>query len=179
MGTKTLEPLSLRYQRRQFSAPRREPVEAARRWFLVALTVGIIAASMLAALVMQQYSNRLTAVPAPAFSGALFPCPAPVDRPLPGQFSRQQYPPLVVWDGRDYAITGSEGTPAQRLGTITCNIQAISDFANAYVPRPWPDGSSTAAAEGAVVRGQQGVDTACEITVQMGSRWVLFRSRDC
>ena len=105
-------------------------------------------------------------------------CPDPTQAPnkaeMPGWVA------MVVWDGRDYLLTEQQGTPGERLGAVTCDIVAINKRTRAVPPRPWPDGSSTAAAVGSPIHAHQGRDTACELVLDTPEwGWRVFRAADC
>ena len=147
---------------------------------LEVILVALLVAAVIAVAAVQVLSSRRPdAVPAPAHTGPVFPCPTVTGPRLPGQFAPYDYPELIVWAGRDYTGTGITGTPGIRIGAVTCDIQTISDTANANVPRPWPDGSSTAAAVGTAIHEQVGSDPGCELTVRMPDRWMVFRAGNC
>ena len=177
-----LDPLTGRYARR--NAPtatiESEPLSEARRLALVAATGMLVAVIVtVVALVNAVSASRPEAVPAPAWSGPLFPCPSARSGPLPGSIPRPDYPELIVWNWHDYRATNRQGNPNYRLGEVTCNVAAISRQAEAFIPRPWPNGSSTVANVGAPVHAQRGSDPDCEITVELPSGWFVFRSSQC
>lgn len=177
-----LDPLTGRYARR--SAPvatiESTPLDGSRRLALIGATVVLLV--VIAAVV--SIANAVTAsrpegVPAPAWSGPLFPCPTAKSGPLPNSLPRPDYPALVVWNWHDYEATDRHGNPSYRLGEVTCDVAAIAQKAEAFIPRPWPNGSSTAAGVGAAVYAQRGSDPDCEITVELPSGWFVFRSKEC
>ena len=177
-----LDPLTGRYERRSATptAIEADPVGEARRLALIVITGALLAVIITAVSIINAVTAaRPEAVPGPALSGPLFPCPTARSGPLPGSIPRPDYPDLVVWNWHDYLATARQGNPNYRLGEVTCNVAAISQEAEAFIPRPWPHGSSTVADVGAPVHAQRGANPECEITVELASGWFVFRSSEC
>lgn len=177
-----LDPLTGRYERRNPNRPtlEREPINEARRLALIIATgVMLVVIFAVVGMLNAVTAARPEAVPAPQWTGPLFPCPTAKSGPLPGAFPRPVYPEMVVWNWHDYLITSRTGNPNYRLGEVTCNVAAISRDAEAFIPRPWPNGSSTVALVGAPIHAQRGSDPDCEITVELAIGWYVFRSSEC
>lgn len=158
----------------------KEPLNQARRLALAVTTAALLVIIVtVVAVVNAVTAARPEAVPAPQWSGPLFPCPTAKSGPLPNSFPRPVYPELVVWNWHDYLATSHEGSPNYRLGEVTCNVAAISQEAEAFIPRPWPNGSSTIAPVGTAIHAQRGANPDCEITLEIAKRWYVFRSKEC
>ncbi|MGD8214399.1 hypothetical protein [Aestuariimicrobium sp. Y1814] len=180
--TPRLEPLTGRYERRSHTPVRieHEPIDQARRLLLAVFTAALFGVVVAAVVVVDTLTaSRPEAVPAPRQPGPLFPCPTAKSDPLPNTFPRPQYVPMLIWNYNDYQATTLPANPGHRLGEVTCNIAAIAQTAGAYIPRPWPDGSSTAAPVGAAIHTQRGADPRCELALELPNGWFIFQSGNC
>lgn len=149
------------------------PLGPSRRRTAAALVVtGLVLVAVVVALVLTQSRNSAQPATGPATT-----CPSPAT--TPGFRVAEDYPGLVVWEGRTYLMTEQAGVPAQELGTVTCNLVEINDRTGAGVPTPWPNGTSSVAKAGAPIHAQQGADPGCAVTVQFEGAWRLFRAEGC
>ncbi len=130
---------------------------------------------------------RVPVVPTPVESfeaagpAAEFPeppagCPTPIIEA--GAHVTVEWEPVVVARSREYAGEPRRGlTAGAEVVTVRCDIVEITAGGQAFVPKPWPDGSSTVLTAGTVVTEVAGYPAACFLMADQDTGW-LFHAVD-